>query len=83
MAFEQERIRKTVIGNMRLEIYKCTFTSVTSGTLVTGLNNIETVSFSADTVRDGTTFDHESTAGEVDIGGVTAGDVMHVTVIGK
>lgn len=82
MAFEQERLRMTVIGNLRMEIYKCTFTSVTSGSLVTGLSNIEGISFAADTVRDATTFDWTTTAGTVAIGGVTSGDIMLVTVMG-
>lgn len=83
MAFTQERVRKTIVGNLRVEIYKCTFTGVTSGSLVTGLSNIEGISFVADTVRGGTTFDWTSTAGTIAIGSVTAGDVMLVEVKGK
>ncbi len=83
MAFTQTRTRRTVVGNLRLEIYVGTFTGVTSGTFVTGLGTIEGLSFVADTVRADTTFDHTSTAGSVAVGGVTSGDIMTLTVMGR
>ena len=83
MAFVQTKIRRTVIGNLHIEVHQGTFTGVTSGTFVTGLSNIEGISFVADTIRASTTFDWTSTAGSVAVGSVTAGDVMLLTVMGR
>jgi len=83
MAFTQTKVRRTVIGNMVMEIWTGTFTSVTEGNLLTGLNKIEGVMVQGDTVRDATTVDHTSTAGTVAITGVTTGDIATITVMGR
>ena len=83
MAFEQEKVRRTVIGNMVMEIWKCTFTGVTEGNLATGVDNIEGLGITSDTTRDGATNDHTSTAGTVAMASYTSGDVATVTVMGR
>jgi len=83
MAFTQSRKRRTVIGNMVMEIWTGTFTSVTEGNLATGIGSIEGVIVQGDTVRDATTVDHTTTAGTVAITGVTTGDVATITVMGR
>ncbi len=83
MAFTQVRVRRTVIGNMVMEIWTCTFTGVTSGNLVTGMSNIEAPMIVCDTTRDGATNDHTSTPGTVAMASYTSGDVATVTVMGR
>ena len=83
MTFAQTRVRRTVIGNMVMEIWTATFTGVESGNLATGLNSIEQVFVQGDTIRASMTVDHTTTAGTVAIAAVTADDVATVTVMGR
>lgn len=83
MAFTQTKVRRTVIGNMVMEIWKGTFTGVTSGNLATGIDDIESVFVQGDTIRDGGTVDHTTTAGTVAMASFTSGDVVTVEVKGR
>jgi len=82
MAFTQSSVKKGVFGDMRYEIWTCTFGSVTEGNLVTGLNNIRGYSLGPDTLRDTMTNDHTTTAGTLAMASVTSDDVVTVTVWG-
>jgi len=82
MAFTQAKVKSGVFGDMRYEIWTCTFTGVEDGNLVTGLNNIDGYALGPSVVRASMTADHTSTAGTLAIVAATATDVITVTVWG-
>jgi hypothetical protein len=83
MAFTQEKISTNVVGSKRVEVYKCTLTGVTSGTLLTGLKRIDIATFNNDTTEgDGLVVPNSSNDGEAALSGFTSGDVVRIRVEG-
>ncbi len=84
MTFVATKIRRSVFGNMRIEIWSyVTSVATTEGDIATGIDNIEYVSWEQSTIRDTATIDHTTTGGTVAITGVTVGDTGTVMVIGR
>lgn len=83
MAFEVTKVRTSVFGNMRIEIFNYVATAVTTGNIVTGISQIEHVSVNPDTLRASMTEDHTTTAGTVTLAALTAGDKGTVMVFGR
>ena len=84
MAFISSMIRRSVFGNMRIEIWSYETTSgTTSGNITTGVDSIEHVSLEQATVTASTTIDHTSTGGTVALGGLPTTDTGTVMVVGR
>jgi len=83
MVFTSTKVRRTVKGNTREETYSYIATGVTTGTIITGLNNIEHVTVSPDTMRAGQTIDYTTTPGSVVLAGLTSGDAGSIKAVGK
>lgn len=83
MAFTSTLVRKSVFGNMRIEIYSYVSTGVTTGGITTGLSNIEHTSWKPDTIRASATIDDSTTAGLVTLDSITSGDTGTIMVVGR
>jgi hypothetical protein len=81
MTFTSAKVRRTVVGNLRMEIWSFVATGVSTGTIVTGLNSIEHIDLSNNTgARAGQSA--TITGGSVALAGLTASDAGTIMVFG-
>jgi len=84
MAFSFTITKQGVMGDLAYVIGTWDATGVTSGSIVTGLAAIESSNVVNKTaVRASQTQDDTSTAGQIDIGGVTSGDAGEFIAFGR
>lgn len=80
MAFSSERVSRTLAGNKVMEVWNWNAAAVTTGTIKTGLQNVEHVSLNNETtVTDGKAV---RAGGDVTLSGLTANDKGTVLIVG-
>jgi len=90
MAFTYVETKRGVMGDLRYQVFECTFGAVTTGHIPTGLSNIFYVDFNNEvTEADGLVRKNKASNGSTDayggvyFSGFTASDVATVMVFGK
>lgn len=79
MAFTSSLVKKSVLGDLRVEIYSFTATGVTSGNITTGFAHILASALANKTEQRGT-IDDTTTAGTAALTNLTAGDTGYLFV---
>lgn len=80
MAFSATLKRKSLMGNMRVEVWELDFASVTTGTFSAGLGTIDHVSFNNETTEAQGLV--TKSGSEITVSGVTSSDVGTIIVFG-
>ena len=83
MAFTSTFVRKTVIGNLRMEIWTYSAASVTTGTVTSNLSQVEAVAWTPKTQTASAVIDWTTTNGAAALTGLTTSDTGVIIFYGK
>jgi hypothetical protein len=80
MAFQATLKRQTLMGNLRAQVWEVDFDGVTTGTIASGLSEVDHISFNNEVSED---LGIASKSGSnVTVSGVTSGDTGTVLIVG-